>query len=932
MLLQFLPSVSPSISPTLRWRPGVLLLIALVALGGCLGRDPLEVGREYMAKGSYPEAVIEFKNAVQAKPESVDARLALADGQEHMHDLAGAEQQLRKALSSGGDENVLVPRIALTMLDRGDLDKLVRDFKDRRLSNPEADSTLRGTVAIAYVGLKRMPLAEAQLQDTVATPTEALARAQLLFADGKIADALAKLGPVSSSNNAPWWVLRAASRIASVSGDFTKSLELIKRAQTVVPWHRGVMGEYGEALVADGKFDEATVVRDQLRKQAPNYFWTHYLDAVLLARAGMSEESHAAALKVLAISPGHPPATLIAASAELQKGDLLMADKRLQALVKQNPNSLPALRLLAQSQFRSGKMREVDYIVRRGLAMAPGDPQLLSLRAEFEYARGDRKQAAATLMSVLALHPEDANTQLRLAEMKASLGDRSGATSLLEQASVAAKQDAALRARVVAAALRMGSPDLARRLADAGVAALPDDPQAQLTLAATQSALNDRASAWATTLAVLDKKPAIPMALTALSAMAKTPEQRQEVLVRYAKAIDAKVTSPRVYLDYANLLQSAPDAKESSLAALEKGLMALPQAVPIRAALVDEYLRIGSAEKAVSTAETGASISNAPALAVELQAATYERVGKVQLATEGYRKLAANYPQRPDWRLKLAQLEAAANRNAEASTILRALITERPFDMPAYLALAKLSTKDNPAEALSIARQMEQREELVGASMLLAGDILMDSGKAEEALKQFDKAVKAGMVPVGLLRAVRVLDQTGRTSSADQEMDDVLKRYPNDTSVMEFAAKRALAAGRSGTAVDLLKKLVAKSPGSPVALNDLAWAQIQAGRPSEALENARNAAAALPNSANVMDTLGMALALSGKREEAIASLRTATNLAPLAALPRLHLSEQLLASGDRDGAMAALRSVNQSQLDQSSKATFAKLTGLLGTL
>ena len=329
------------------WRTTLPVSMVSLVLVACQQGDPVAAGREHLKAGQYPAAVIEFKNAVQAKPESVEARVLLADALERVNDLVGAEQQLRKALDGGGDANVLVPRIALIMLDRSDLEKLARDFRDRRLDDRQADSTLRATVAIAYTGLKRIPLAEAQLQGVVDTPTVALARAQLLVARGQVRDAAAQLAALDPKVPAPWWVLRAAARIAGAGGDAQKALESIRRAHDAVPWHRGVMGEYGEALIAAGRGDEAAAVRDQLRKQAPNHFWTYYLDALLLARAGQHDASHAAAIKVLSVAPEHLPATLLAASAELQDGDVMMAHKRLQTLVQKHPDSLPALRLLA---------------------------------------------------------------------------------------------------------------------------------------------------------------------------------------------------------------------------------------------------------------------------------------------------------------------------------------------------------------------------------------------------------------------------------------------------------------------------------------------------------------------------------------------------------------------------------------------------------
>lgn len=900
----------------------------LVGLSACDPSDPASAGRNAMAKGDIAAAAIHLRSAVQAQPESAELRVLLANALERQHDLAGVEQHLLRALGSGGDENVLVPRIALIMLDRNEAENLIRTFKDRRLSDPAADSSVRGAVALAYLATKQFARAEEHLKGAVDSPTVNLARAQMLALAGKAPEALDKLGLAKADAEAPWWILRAAKRIALSAGDEAKALAFIKRAHEAVPWHRGVLGEYGEAMFEAGKFDEAAAARDQLRKLAPASFSVFYLDALLHRRAGRIEESHAAALNALKAAPEHIPSILLAASAELQKGDLLMADKRLEMLLRKQPDSLPGLRLIAQSQMRQGKTREAADSVKRGLSLAPKDPSLLRMRADFELAGAQPKLAAATLTELLSVQPDDADAMLRLARIKHGSGDPGAAARLLDQAVAAGAQDTALLARAVATALDMNNPVLARKIAEQSVAAHPDDVQAMLTKGAVQSAQNDRAGAWATTLSVLDKKPDAANALSVLAAMARTPAQRQELMARQAKAIEMGAANPQIYLDHAALLRLTPSGRPQALGVLERGLQKTPGAIALREALVEDYLRAGDTEKAIGIAQTGASASGAPAGAVALLASVYERLGKSSQATETYRKLANDYPQRADWRLKLAQLEAAANRPAEAAGILRSLIAERPFDIAPYLALAAIHGKDKPGEALAVAREMGQRAEMKGAAMLLEGDILLSSGKPDEALAQFGKAAKDGVVPAALLRSVKLHDQMGRRAAADEELAAALRRFPDDPSVVGVAAQRAQEGGNPGRAVELLQKLTAKLPGDPFLRNDLAWAQLAAGRP-EALDNARLAAAALPNNANALHTLGLALAKAGKQDEAIATLRTSANLAPLAALPRLHLSEHLLASGDKAGASSTLQSINAGLLGDKDRAALAKMKSQL---
>lgn len=908
-----------------------LLIVAAVAsaLAGC-GKDPMVSGAEFMKQGDFNSAVIEFKNATQAKPESLEARLALADALEKTYDTVGAEQHLRKALERGGDANVLLPRIALLMLDRNELEKLIHEFKDKRLTSAEADAGLRGVVASAYVAQKRLPQAGEQLKGiTVKNPAVQLAKAQLLLAQGKPKDAIAQLDDAFTDPQAPWWILRALSRLAFATGNQAQSLEIIKRAHDAAPWHRGVMGEYGEALITAGRLEEAIPLRNQLKKSAPNYFWTHYLDAVVLAREGKSEASHAAALRVLAVSPDHLPAVLFAAAAEIRKGDFLMADSRLRKISKLHPYSLPTQQLLALTQFRTGKMEESLDTIRRGLSVSPHDQQLLALRADIELKKGAPKEAMATLASILAANPNDAVTLLRLSELKAQTGNKAEALTLLDKAA-SATTDPELTNRIVAFTLRLGEVAKATQLAENNFKAHPKSAQSQLTLAATYAGRKDAAGAWRATLAALDLDPGYAPALKALVASATTPEQQKEIVGRYSKAVAAKTTDPLIYIDYANMVRGESKDSGEATRVLEAAVNALPAATNLRKALIGNYLRSGNADKALSTAQAGAAAANAPAEANALLGQTYEQLGKTDQAIDIFRKLAANYPQRADWRLRLATLEIEADHKKEATTILRALITDRPFDSTAYMLLANLTVKNSPAEALSVARQLGEREEHKLAAMLLEGDLLFQSGKTDDALKQFSKAGKAGAQPAAMLRIAKLLDQTGRGSAADQELLDAQRKYPDDLSVMVALAQHTQSQGKQDKAIELYQKIAAKSPNNPIALNDLAWAQVLAKKP-EALANAKKASEILPDNANILDTLGMAQSIAGQKKEAIATLRTAVNIAPKTATPRLHLADLLLQENDKAGASALLQSIDAKQLNNSEQAMLQRLKASQGS-
>ena len=921
--------------PSPRWRIASLTLAVLgaLALQGCARQDDAALGRELAAKGDHAGAVIALKSAVQAAPDSAELRVLLADALERRHDLPGAEQQLRHAIEHGGDANTLTPRLALLMLDRGEADTLIRNFKDQRLPDPRADAELRGTVALALLTQKRDAAAKAHILGALPVAQVRLAQAQLLAGEGKAdsaRQALALLKLDDSAAPPPWWLLRAGRRLALAAGEPDLSLQLVRRAHEAVPYHLGLMGEYGEALISAGRADDAGAIRDRLRQRAPQSYWTHYLDALLQYRAGRNDAAHAAALAVLKVAPDHAGSALIAAAIELRDGEPQVAEKRMEALLQKQPASLPALRLLAQAQLRQGRAEAAGPTLQRALALAPADAELLGLRAQSDLAAGRNKEAAAALAQVVAQHPDDADAWLLLARARAAAGDRPGAREALQQGAAHAK-DSAVGARVVEMALQLRDPAWAHDYATRLVQQAPQDALARLALGAVQAAQGDNAAARATALAVLDDTPTQPGALSVLTVMSRTPAQRKELMARHARALAAGGAGPQQVLDYVALLRYEPVADATPLAVLEKGVQLYPAAVPLRAALVEQLLRDGQTEPALAAAQTGANQPGAPAAAGELLSATYLRLGQTTQATETLRKLAAEHPSRPELRLQLAGLEARSGRNAEARALLRRLIDERPDDASAYVALAELEAAANPAQALSVARQMGERPGLAAASLLLAGDILGQTDKSAEAMEKYAAAAKAGAAPVANLRTVALLDRTDRRSAAERELAETMRRFPDDARVVGAAAARAQAAGDAARAAELLQRLADKSPGNPVLRNDLAWAQLAAGRPADALPNARRAVVSLPNHPNALHTLGVALAHNGQRDEAIKVLRAASNLAPTMALPRLDLAENLVAAGDKDGARAALRGIDEAQLGARDKNELNRLRGVLGS-
>ena len=920
-------------------------MVLCMVLSACDGGDALTAGKALMVKGQYAEAAAELKDAVDEAPDSREARMLLSDALERSNDFEAAEHHLRSVLNGDKDPSALAPRAALFLLDRNQPQALIREFKEVSLFAPEADANLRATVAMAHIMLGQLPQARAHLGDApLKTPLVALALAQAWLAEGKGAQMQAELTSARQAMRMPgWWATRGIGRLESLNGDVAAAQASFKQASDIAPWHWGLLGEYGDALLAGGKVAEASAIRDRLKQANPDHLWTRSLSASLLARANRSEDSLVAALEVLATAADHLPAILVAAAAEIKMGDLMVASRHLTAALKAQPGSLQAMALLAQVQLQSKQSEPALATIRRALAQAPQDRRFVSLNAEAQALLGNHKEEEAALLRLVDLAPADPADSIRdlerLAELKSKLGDKTECAKWMTRAAeLALKSQPERMATLVATALRLRELPLARNLADRGVAAWPDQPQARMSLASVQAAQQDAAGAFASTLAALDKQPTLGPALTALSALARKPAEHAELMARYAKAVTMPGAPDSSFVEYGLLLRQSANDQAGETALLEKGLRALPGSVGLRASLIQAYFRTGQHDKALDLAQAGAALPNAPNEALALLAGTAERLGKFELASGSYRQLTAAAPHRTDWKLRHIDALTAEGLSGDAISALRALISARPFEAAAYVALVDLFLADRPIEALATARQMAAREELKLEGMILVGDVLAQTKDDKEALAQYDRAIKAGAMPKAALRRVTLLDAMAMRDIADREMNELVQQFTKEPQVFALAAQRAFTNAQNGGGnaqassqaagqqwAQRAEQLVANDAA---ALNELAGMLLRAKRP-EAVDSARRASLIQPDNPKVLDTLGSALLQAGKASESVTVLRGAAQLAPAEWAIQLHLAQAMLAARDRDGAKAIASKVPVEQLRKDDKDLYKSLKSSL---
>lgn len=877
--------------------------------------DYVKEGAVYLEKGDLTAAVISFKNAVQADPKSIEARLALADALERNGDLPGAEQQLRRALESGGKADELLPRVAVLLLDRGENALLIRDFGSQKLTSSVADSDLKALVALAHLASGQPKKGAEQLEKvTEQTPAVRLVRAQIDYAANRRADAAAEMDSVLASQKAPWWVARAASRVFIANGEAPKALQAIKQSYDAAPMNRGVIGEYAEQLIAANRKEEARPLRDKLRKLAPSYYRTQYLDALFLLEDGKQDQAYTAVTKVLAALPEHTPSQIIAASIELERNELSSVDTRIKKILSAEPNSSQGYRLRAMLEMRRGNTAEASDALEKAINRAPEDRNLLAMAAGVSWSRGDKRTALSQMSKAAMREPQRADLLAGYAEMLQVNGQTAEASKALDSG-IAVAKDAKGREAVFNAALRMKQLAKAKSIAQAEIVQRPKDPEPLLWMAAVLGSEGDETGALNSTRQALDLRPDYYLALTALAKTASTPERKAEFESRLQKAMDSGTKDARVYLDQAKALAGANAGSEKIGAVLDKGVSASPTDVALREAAIRHWLGVGRKDKALALAKEGetAMPDSAPMLA--LAANVQEAAGESAQAAVKFAQLSERYPDRVDWNLKHAQNLRAAGKKADAVKVLRRLIQERPEEPLPYQALVIVQVEMGAfGEAQTTAEMLRDKPRMKGPGLLLLGDVYAAANKSNEAMRAFNAAGDAGLGEQALERKVKLLDQGGSSALASAQIAKWLAEHPNSVSALSLAARRASARQDYSAAAKYLESIVKLDSKNPVALNDLAWAYVMANDP-KALVIAKRAAEVAPNNPNVLDTLSQAQLNAGQKSEAIATARQALVQDPKSPVLRLHLAEFAVELGDKKEATELLSGLDEKLLD-----------------
>ncbi len=704
-------------------------------------------------------------------------------------DMKSALENYSKALAL--DERLLEPRVARAaiLIDLGQLDEASRDVEQLRVLHPRQP---RALYVRALYASKRGD--EAATRDIMAeltraldpVPRETLRRSapELLLFGGLAHHGLGQLEKASSylvdylavePRHVGARKLLASIRISQ--GDARDAISLLEPARKAAPKDYQVLTLLAAAHMARGQHRLASGYLEEALKAsggAPEVEATLGFSLIGSGRTDAGLEHLERAFKK---DPGQSQAGMALTVAYLRRGEARAAVETAEAVARRQPKSAVALNLLGVARQAAGdrKGARSAYESAAKITKDLTAPQINLARLDL--GDGNVERARSRVQGVLKDRPRDTQAMYELALVEERAGRPEEAIRWLEKARALNRRNVAASAKLIDLYVAAKAPDKALDVAKALESVLPDDVEAQTTLARAYLALGNRKAA--------------EVALTRATRLAAFDPARQTELARY---------------------QLAAGNVQGAVYSLEKALSGDPEYLPAQALLAEVDLQRGELAKAEQRAR--AMIKRHPG-----RAAGYRLLGDIELAKGAAAEALTAY------QTALAKEETIENalgvvrahirtRNpGKAAEFLESWVKARPDDLVALRALAEahLIAKNLPAARLRYEELLKRQGESPDVLNNLANVLLAQGDR--KALEYAERAHRLAPQNAAIQDTLGwALVKQGELDRGLRHLREARLRDPSSPEIRYHLASALARAGRRNEARDELDQALRGAP------------------------------------------------------------------------------------------------------------------------
>ncbi len=935
----------------------VLTVAALIVAGtgGCSKQARkvrhLAQGDKYYAAGQYPEAEVEYLNAMKADVTDPHAIGRLGVIYFEQGRLARAYPFLMRAYELDRNDLMVRLKVGLLQLASGN----ARDARAEAMAvlasdprNPDAPMLLAETARSQADVEEIRQQFEALLKQTgdTAPLNTGLGSVLLRGGDRKGAETAfrhaVELDPRCSPAHYALGLIRLSQNsLTNADAEFKAAAESAPR--------RSVRRlDYADFKLKTGDITEARRILTQLTKDVPDYVppWTA-LGRIALAQK-QYDECGALVQKALARDPDNYDALALSAALRLTRGEVDAAINELErvtALYKGAPQSRYTLALAYLAKGDSAKAMKN---LKDALALNPQYEDAILLQAQLNIRRDEADTAIASLTDLIQRRPTLATAYLLLGAAYSTTGNLDAALATYQQLGNAYPSNAQVPLLIGAVLQQQGKKDDARRAFEKSLELAPGNPGAVEQLAYLDLSLGQYAAATLRIQSEIEKQPQSPqlhLLLAQVFIQQKDFDQSEKTL---KKAIEldpgflaAYLKLAMVYRDSSRnaealeklnqilardprnvsalmlvgIIQNEQHNYSAARAAYEKLLAVNPNFSPALnnvAYLYSEQFNLP--DKAYEAARRARDLlPYDPATADTLGWVLFKR-GNYAWALSLLQESAEKFPDEPDVQFHLGMAYYMTDDEPRArKTLNHVLALNKAFagkeTAAQRVAMLDLDGQTAGPDAIATleARLREQPDDPVALSRVAR--VYERQGVPGKAVTNYEYALKQNpknaplLIDLAGLYASHLHDSARALALAK----DAYKLAPDDPGISCSLGRLALASGDGKWALSLLQQSAQRQKLQPDQLFDLATAYYSVGRVPDAgstMRNALQADASFPRAAEAKQFLEL-IALpadSAKAAAALPQVRQILQTDP-ANVPALMVLAT--ASEQRDGPAAA---------------------------
>lgn len=899
-------------------RSGICLFavaaVAVLTLAACSGAgsdtELVASARTLIAAKDSKAAVIQLKNALQKNPKSVEARLLLGKTLLALGEPTTALVELQKAQELQTPDDQVVPSLARAMLLTGDEAKIITQYSDMVLQDPEAAADLKSTLASAYAvqgdAEKARQAAEDALRRKPGYPGALIVMSRLRAIEGDIESALDFVDQALTADPADEraGILKAELQLQG-KRDVDAAMASYRQVLKAHPNSVAARSAVANILFQQRKLEEAKAEFGLLKKASPNHPETLFLDAQFAFSDKDYKKTREVADQILKGYPNNVRVLELAGAAEYRTRGYLQAEALLSKALKLAPQQALTRLLLAQTYLRTGEPNKAIDLLQPVIDGGKADGNVLALAGEAYLQMGDAKRSEEAFRRALKAAPTDPRVRTSAAMAQIARGNSGAAISELE---AVASGDSGPRADLALISARMRQNDMtgALKAIDGLEKKLPEQALPHHLRGRVLLLKQDLAGAAKSYEAALAKEPSYFPSVASLAALDLAAKKPEDARKRFNSYIQAQPKSWQARLAIAELDARIGAPAATVTASLREAVKINPAEPRPHVVLINQLINSSDPKAALQAAQDAtAALPNNMEL-MEAQGRAELAAGDTQRAISTFKKLSSLQPRNAGPEMRLAEAYVATQDYAAAARSLRRATELQPDNPNVQRANIRLAMLDKrPDDALKLVRDMQKRNPQDAAAFALEGEI-------EASRKQWDNAISAYRASLQRARAsdtaaklYAALLASGKAPEAERMSADWIKASPKDSGFLYFLGDVALSRNDLAGAEARYRAVLEVQPDNALALNNVAWLLARQGKPG-AVAMAEKANALLPDRAPLVDTLAFALEADNRLPQAIDAQRRAIALEPKDANLALRLAKLYIKTGDKARARAEL--------------------------